>query len=118
MTAVVGPLGAIHQRPTLDGEAVSVCLHFGIGHNSAHRHRQVQFDGVARLPLAGDRQEAVEHRASRDDAAVHLDGQVRHVNVGTRLGIRITVEIAGHGLAPNPPRYSDVHGELRGPLGR
>ena len=52
---LVGPLGAVDDRATLDGDTAPVGLDLVVGEDAPDRHVEPDVDHVTRLPLARSR---------------------------------------------------------------
>ena len=59
--AIIRPLGAVHERSSLQGNAISVVLNVWVGHNLPYRHRQIQFNEIPSVPRAVESDVTVLH---------------------------------------------------------
>ena len=99
---IVWPLRGIHDRPTLQRDAVAIRRHLIVGDDAANRHWKLEIDHITGSPRARHRRVAFRQR-DRHGATVHGEGWRR------RWFVEIPIEIAGHGLLARPSWNPNVH---------
>src|SRR3954451_12949432 len=105
----VHPLRRVHNRPPLQGHAIPVCLNLRVRPHTSDRHRQIEFHDVALPPSTANRRVPI----------VETQGKCIAVKPEFRGGIysiRVSVEIAGHGLIASPSWNTQLEGEGTGGL--